>query len=55
LQKVAQSLQNLQIQQQSIIIEDSDGITVNQLELQFEAVIQAAINLLAQLVLKIGS
>ncbi|MET3196081.1 spore coat protein [Gottfriedia sp. OAE603] len=54
LQSVAQSLENLQLQAQSVYIENSDGIVVTQTELQLEAVIQAAIQLLAQLVAKIG-
>jgi len=54
LQRVAQSLENLQLQAQSVRIENSDGIVVTQTELQLEVVIQAAINLLAQLVAKIG-
>ncbi|WP_353652060.1 spore coat protein [Bacillus sp. AFS001701] len=54
LQKVAQSLENLQLQSQSVYIENSDGIVVTQTELQIEVVIQAAIQLLAQLVAKLG-
>ncbi|ODG91447.1 MULTISPECIES: spore coat protein [Bacillaceae] len=54
LQKVAQSLENLQLQSQSVLIEKADTIVVTQTELQFEAVIQAAIALLAQIVAKIG-
>ncbi len=54
LQKVAQSLENLQLQSQSVVIENSDGIVVTQTELQIEVVIQAAIQLLAQLVAKLG-
>ncbi|KQL33744.1 hypothetical protein AN960_18960 [Bacillus sp. FJAT-25509] len=54
LQKVAQSLENLQLQSQSVFIEKADGIVVTQTELQFEAVIQAAIALLAQVVAKLG-
>ncbi|PGM57047.1 hypothetical protein CN946_08870 [Bacillus sp. AFS053548] len=54
LQKVAQSLENLQLQSQSVVIENSDGIVVTQTELQMEVVIQAAIQLLAQLVAKLG-
>lgn len=54
LQRVSQSLENLQLQAQSVRIENSDGIVVTQTELQLEVVIQAAINLLAQLVAKIG-
>ncbi|MFD4705141.1 spore coat protein [Gottfriedia sp. NPDC058432] len=54
LQKVAQSLENLQLQSQSVVIENSDGIVVTQTELQIEVVIQAAIQLLAQVVAKLG-
>lgn len=54
LQKIAQSLDVKQIQNQSILIEDSDGVTVIQTEVQIDVVVQAAINLLAQLLLKIG-
>ena len=54
LQRVVQSLENLQLQAQTVRIENSDGIVVTQTELQLEVVIQAAINLLAQLVAKIG-
>ncbi|GGI10848.1 spore coat protein [Gottfriedia solisilvae] len=54
LQRVAQSLENLQLQSQAVWIENADGIVVTQTELQLEAVIQAAIQLLAQLVAKIG-
>ncbi|MEH6939089.1 spore coat protein [Bacillus sp. JJ664] len=54
LQRVSQSLENLQLQAQSVRIENSDGIVVTQTELQLEVVIQAAIQLLAQLVAKIG-
>ncbi|MFF2878832.1 spore coat protein [Gottfriedia sp. NPDC057991] len=54
LQRIAQSLENLQLQSQSVLIEKADTIVVTQTELQLEVVIQAAIQLLAQLVAKIG-
>ncbi|WP_088070625.1 spore coat protein [Gottfriedia luciferensis] len=54
LQKVAQSLENLQLQSQSIYIEKADGIIVAQTELQLEAVVQATITLLAQIAAKVG-
>lgn len=49
LQRVAQSLENIQLQSQAVWIENADGIVVTQTELQLEAVIQAAIQLLAQI------
>lgn len=54
LQKVAQSLEVSQAESQSVAIIDSDGITVRQTEVQIDVVVQAAIQLLAQLVLRIG-
>jgi hypothetical protein len=54
LQKIAQSLDVNQIQKQSVYIEDSGEITVAQTEIQVDAVVQAAINLLGRLVLKVG-
>jgi hypothetical protein len=54
LQKIAQSLENIQLQSQSVLIEKADTIVVTQTELQLEVVIQAAIQLLAQLVAKLG-
>lgn len=54
LQKIAQSLEVTQIESQRVAIIDSDGITVRQTELQIDVVVQAAIQLLAQLVLKVG-
>jgi hypothetical protein len=54
LQKIVQSLDVNQIQKQSVYIEDSGEITVAQTEIQVDAVVQAAINLLARLVLKVG-
>jgi len=54
LQRVAQSLDVTQVQSQLTVIEDSGEVTVTQTEVQVDAVVQAAINLLAQLLLKIG-
>lgn len=54
LQKVAQSLDVSQMQKQTICIEDSGEVTVNQTEVQIDVVVQASINLLAQLLLKIA-
>ncbi|MHC0038011.1 spore coat protein [Pseudoneobacillus sp. C159] len=54
LQKIAQSLDVNQVQKQSVFIEDSGEITVLQTEIQVDVVVQAAINLLAKLLLKIG-
>ncbi|MBS4171711.1 spore coat protein [Bacillus sp. FJAT-49736] len=53
LQKVAENLEAAQKQYQTIVIENSKGIKVTQTEVQVEVVVQAAINLLAQLLLKI--
>ncbi|MGX9134541.1 spore coat protein [Rummeliibacillus sp. JY-2-4R] len=55
LQKIAQSLEVTQVESQRVAIIDSDGITVRQTEVQIDVVIQAAIQLLASLVLKIGN
>lgn len=54
LQKIAQSLEVSQVESQRVAIIDSDGITVRQTEVQIDVVVQAAIQLLAQLVLKIS-
>lgn len=54
LQKVAQNLEVSQAETQSVAIIDSDAITVRQTEVQIDVVVQAAIQLLAQLVLRIG-
>ncbi|KGR81862.1 spore coat protein [Lysinibacillus odysseyi] len=54
LQKIAQSLEVTQAESQRVAIIDSDGITVRQTEVQIDVVVQAAIQLLAQLVLRIG-
>jgi len=54
LQRISQNLTALQSQTQSIVIDNSDGISVNQVELQVDIVVQAAINLLAQIALKLG-
>lgn len=49
LQQLSQNLSAIQLQNQSITIVGSDGITVTQTELQVDVVVQAAVNLLAQL------
>ncbi|MHC0038012.1 spore coat protein [Pseudoneobacillus sp. C159] len=54
LQKISQSLDVDQIQKQSVYIEDSGEVTVAQTEIQVDAVVQAAINLLARLLVKVG-
>ena len=54
LQKIAQSLEVTQVESQRVAIIDSDGITVRQTELQIDVVVQAAIQLLAQLALRVG-
>ncbi|KIL43680.1 spore coat protein [Jeotgalibacillus campisalis] len=54
LEKIAQSLDVSQYQAQTVAIVDSDGITVRQTEVQIDVVVQAAIQLLAQLMLKLG-
>jgi len=54
LQKVAENLEAAQKQYQTIVIENSEGIKVTQTEVQVEVVVQAAINLLTQLLLKTG-
>lgn len=54
LQKIAQNLEVTQAESQRVAIIDSDSITVRQTEVQIDVVVQAAIQLLAQLVLKIG-
>lgn len=54
LQALSQALSVSKVESQTITINGSDGITVSQTEVQVDAVVQAAINLLAQLLLKIG-
>ena len=54
LQKIVQNLDVNQMQNQTITIEDSGEVTVTQTEVQVDIVVQAAINLLAKLLLKIG-
>ncbi|MEH7273680.1 spore coat protein [Neobacillus vireti] len=54
LQAISQRLSASQSESQSIIIENSSAITVTQTELQITAVVQAAINLLAEIALKVG-
>jgi hypothetical protein len=54
LQSIAQTLAVTNIESQTLVIRDSDGITVAQTELQIDVVVQAAINLLAKLLVQIG-
>lgn len=49
LEELSQSLDVTQVQNQGVLIEDSDGITITQTEVQVDAVVQAAIQLLAKL------
>jgi hypothetical protein len=55
LQKVAQNLDVTQVESQKVVIIDSGEVTVSQTELQIDVVVQAAIQLLAQLALRVGS
>ncbi|WML44241.1 spore coat protein [Neobacillus sp. PS3-40] len=54
LQSISQSLEIKNFEKQTIVIKDSDGIAVTQTELQIDVVVQAAINLLAKLLVQIG-
>jgi hypothetical protein len=54
LQRLAQSLDVTNIEGQSVVIRDSDGVVVTQTEVQVDVVVQAAINLLAKLLVQIG-
>ncbi|MHC0038010.1 spore coat protein [Pseudoneobacillus sp. C159] len=54
LQKISQSLDVTQVQKQFVKIIDSGEVTVLQTEVQVDVVVQAAINLLAQLLVKFG-
>jgi len=54
LQAISQRLSALQSESQSVLIDNSNAITVTQTELEITAVVQAAINLLAELALRIG-
>jgi hypothetical protein len=54
LQRLSQSLNVSNIESQSVIIRDSDGIVVTQTEVQVDVVVQAAINLIAKLLVQIG-
>ena len=54
LQTISQRLSALQSESQSVLIENSNAITVTQTELEITAVVQAAINLLAEIALRIG-
>ena len=49
LQSVIQSIKAAQIQNQKIIIKDSNGISINQQQIQIDALIQLALQLLARL------
>lgn len=55
LQKIAQDLDITQVESQKVVIIDSGEVTVSQTELQIDVVVQAAIQLLAQLALRVGS
>ena len=55
LQKIAQDLDITQVESQKVVIIDSGEVTVSQTELQIDVVVQAAILLLAQLALRVGS
>ncbi|MFL0581284.1 spore coat protein [Solibacillus silvestris] len=54
LQRIAQNLEVTQAESQRVVILDSDAITVRQTEVQIDVVVQAAIQLLAQLALRVG-
>jgi hypothetical protein len=54
LQRLSQSLDVSNIESQSVVIRDSDGIVVTQTEVQVDVVVQAAINLIAKLLVQIG-
>ena len=54
LQRIAQNLEVTQTETQSVTIIDSDAITVRQTEVQIDVVVQAAIQLLAQLALRVA-
>ncbi|MER2118979.1 MAG: hypothetical protein ABS935_01860 [Solibacillus sp.] len=54
LQRIAQNLEVTQTESQSVTIIDSDAITVRQTEVQIDVVVQAAIQLLAQLALRVA-
>jgi hypothetical protein len=54
LQRLAQSLDVTNMESQSVVIRDSDGIVVTQTEVQVDVVVQAAINLIAKLLVQIG-
>lgn len=54
LQRLVQSLDVTNMESQSVVIRDSDGIVVTQTEVQVDVVVQAAINLIAKLLVQIG-
>ncbi|MEK5184966.1 hypothetical protein [Solibacillus sp. FSL W7-1324] len=54
LQRIAQNLDVTQTEIQNVTIIDSDAITVRQTEVQIDVVVQAAIQLLAQLALRVA-
>ncbi|WP_339176280.1 hypothetical protein MKY51_07560 [Solibacillus sp. FSL R5-0691] len=54
LQRIAQNLEVTQTEIQNVTIIDSDAITVRQTEVQIDVVVQAAIQLLAQLALRVA-
>ncbi|WP_339199143.1 hypothetical protein MKY27_07550 [Solibacillus sp. FSL R5-0449] len=54
LQRIAQNLEVTQTEIQNVTIIDSDAITVRQTEVKIDVVVQAAIQLLAQLALRVA-
>ncbi|TDL34835.1 hypothetical protein E2R51_03690 [Jeotgalibacillus sp. S-D1] len=54
LEEIAQSVTAVQFHSQNVVVEDSDGITIRQTEVQTEVVVQTVIKLIAQLVAKLG-
>lgn len=54
LEAISKNITAVQFQSQNVVIEDSDGITIRQTEVQTEVVVQTVINLLAQLLAKLG-
>ncbi|MGL4336920.1 MAG: hypothetical protein ACRCST_08485 [Turicibacter sp.] len=53
LQKISNTLSTLQQERQKLVIENSNNITVNQIEIQIDIVVQAAIQLLAKITAKL--
>lgn len=52
LQKIIESVQAFQVNQQRIVIKDSYNVAINQQQTQVDALIQAAITLLARIKVK---